>query len=110
MTMGKRIGRLFVIKTRFEAWFVIFAIAMGAVERGQRYLEIYPGKIGWMFAVLATGVVFVAGAKLLDSVRPVEAPTPPPAAIRPRRRVSRNRPMRYPRHSAARSAISHRTD
>lgn len=109
MTMGKRIGRLFVIKTRFEAWFVIFAIAMGAVERGQRYLEIYPGKIGWMFAALATGVVFVAGAKLLDSVRSPDAPVRAP--LRPqRRRISRNRPMRDRRHSAARSAISHRID
>ena len=110
MTMGKRIGRLFVIKTRFEAWFVIFAIAMGAVERGQRYLAIYPGKIGWMFAALATGVVFVAGAKLLDSVRPVEPVAAPVRAISPRRRVSRNRPRRDPRHSAARSPISHRKD
>lgn len=110
MAMGKRIGRLFVIKTRFEAWFVIFAIAMGAVERGQRYLEIYPGKIGWMFAVLATGVVFVAGAKLLDSVRPVEVVPRPAPAISPRRRISRNRPKRDLRRFAARSAVSHRID
>ena len=107
--MLKRIARLFVIKTRFEAWFIIFAIAMGAVERGQRYLEIYPGKIGWMFAALATGVVFVAGAKLLDSVRPVEAPVQAPRGPQ-RRRVSRNRSRRDPRHSAARSPVSHRID
>ena len=110
IAMLKRIARLFVIKTRFEAWFVIFAIAMGAVERGQRYLEIYPGKIGWMFAALATGVVFIAGAKLLDSVRPVEAVSRPARAVSPRRRVNRNRPKRDPRRSAARSAISHRID
>ncbi len=107
--MLKRIARLFVIKTRFEAWFIIFAIAMGAVERGHRYLEIYPGKIGWMFAALATGVVFVAGAKLLDSVRPVEAPVQAPH-VPQRRRISRNRPRRDPRHSAARSPVSHRID
>lgn len=109
MAMGKRIARLFVIKTRFEAWFVIFAIAMGAVERGQRYLEIYPGKIGWMFAMLATGVVFVAGAKLLDSVRPAEPAVRAPLIPRCRR-VSRNRPRRDLRHSVARSPISQRID
>ena len=110
MTMGKRIARLFTIKTRFEAFLVIFAIAMGAVERGRHYLEIYPGNMGWVFAALATGVVFVAGAKLLDSVRPTEPVAMPAPAIRQRRRVSRNRSRRDPHHSAARSAISHRKD
>ena len=109
MSMFKRIGRLFVIKTRVEVWFVIFAIAMGAVERGQRYLQIYPGKTGWMFAVLATGVVFVAGAKLLDSVRP--APARQRAPVVPmRRRVSRDRRVRDARGSAARAPISSRKD
>ncbi len=110
MTMGKRIARLFTIKTRFEAFLVIFAIAMGAVERGRHYLEIYPGNLGWVFATLATGVVFVAGAKLLDSVRP-EAPKL--AAVRVARiprRVSRNRPRRAPPHSSATSLVSRRTD
>ena len=109
MTMGKRIARLFTIKTRFEAFLVIFAIAMGAVERGRHYLEIYPGNLGWVFAALATGVVFVAGAKLLDSVRPDEK-VPEPVRVRPRRRVSRNRPRRDPQHFAARSRVSRRTD
>ena len=110
MTMGKRIARLFTIKTRFEAFLVIFAIAMGAVERGQRYMEIYPGKLGWVFAALATGVVFVAGAKLLDSVRPAEPVRATAPATRQPRRVSRSRPRRDPRHSAAKSPISHRID
>jgi hypothetical protein len=114
MTMGKRIARLFTIKTRFEAYLVTFAIAMGAVERGRHYLEIYPGNLGWLLAALATGVVFVAGAKLLDSVRPAEmAPAPmsvPVRTIRPRRRISRNQPRRAPPHSAARSRVSRRTD
>ena len=73
MTMLKRIGRLFVIKTRFEAWLVIYAIALGAVERGRHYLQIYHGWSGWLLAAACTGVVFIAGAKLLDSVR---APAP----------------------------------
>ena len=110
MTMGKRLARLFTIKTRFEAFLVIYAIAMGAVERGRHYMEIYPGNMGMVLAALATGVVFVAGAKLLDSVRPVEAAAAPVRAFSPRRRISRNRPRQDPRRSAARSAISHRKD
>ena len=109
MTMGKRIARLFTIKTRFEAYLVIFAIAMGAIERGRHYLDIYPGNLGWMFAALATGVVFVAGAKLLDSVRPAELALVPARAT-PRRRISRNRPRRDPQRSAARLPASRRTD
>ncbi len=65
-----RIARLFTIKTRFEAWLVIYAIALGAVERGLHYLATYPSAGGWLLALACTGVVFVAGAKLLDSVRP----------------------------------------
>lgn len=113
--MGKRLARLFTIKTRFEAYAVIFAIAMGAVERGRHYLEVYPGNMGWVFAALATGVVFVAGAKLLDSVRPetpaaVLAPVPVPVRIQPRRRISRNRPRRARPHSDAAARSSRRTD
>ena len=37
-TMLRKFGRLFVIKTRWEAWFVIWAIALGSVERGRMYL------------------------------------------------------------------------
>ena len=67
MAMLKKIGRLFQIKTRFEAWLVIYAIALGAVERGRLYLETYPGWGGWMLALACTGVVFIAGGKLLVS-------------------------------------------
>jgi hypothetical protein len=34
----------------------------------RHYLEMYPGFGGWLLALACTGVVFVAGAKLLDSV------------------------------------------
>lgn len=74
MDMLRKIGRLFVIKTRWEAWMVIYAIALGAVERGRLYLDAYPGFGGWMLAVACTGVVFLAGARLLDSVKPTPAP------------------------------------
>ena len=68
MAMLKKIGRLFRIETRFEAWVVIYAIALGAVERGQHYLAQYPGAAGWILAAACTGVVFLAGARLLDSI------------------------------------------
>jgi hypothetical protein len=100
--MLKRLARLFTIKTRFEAYLVTYAIAVGAVERGRHYMEIYPGTLGWVFALLCTGVVFVAGAKLLDSVRPAEAALSAPANIASyprgwarRPRVSRNRPRQF---------------
>ena len=81
--MLKKIGRLFVIKTRFEAWVMIYAIALGAVERGLHYLALYPGYMGWTLALACTGVVFLAGAKLLDSVRPAA----PAVALGPYRRL-----------------------
>lgn len=64
------IARLFTIKTRWEACFLIYAIALGAVERGRLYVETYPGAPGWLLFAACVAVVFVAGAKLLDSVRP----------------------------------------
>ena len=41
--MWSRIARLFVIKTKFEAFLVIFSLGTGAVERGMHYLQQYPG-------------------------------------------------------------------
>ena len=70
--MLKKIGRLFTIKTRFEAWLVIYAIALGAVERGRLYLHTYPGWGGWLLAAACTGVVFIAGPSCsipLESLR-----------------------------------------
>jgi hypothetical protein len=68
--MLKNLARLFTIKTRFEAFAVIYAIAVGAVSRGYHYMEIYPGFLGYVFFAACTGVVFVAGAKLLDATAP----------------------------------------
>jgi hypothetical protein len=68
--MWKKIARLFVIKTRFEAYAIIYAIAVGAVERGLHYMAVYPGPIGYLFFAACTGAVFMAGAKILDSVGP----------------------------------------
>jgi hypothetical protein len=111
--MLSKIGRLFQIKTRFEAWLVIYAIALGAVERGRHYLEVYPGFGGWLLAVACTAVVFVAGGKLLDSV---SSPAPATAGgYRPpvQRRGSsngRNRPMRLQTRRGSTSRISRRRD
>jgi hypothetical protein len=66
--LGK-IGRLFVIKTRFEAFAIIYALALGAVERGSVYLTQYPGVGGKLLFLACTAAVFMAGARILDSLR-----------------------------------------
>jgi hypothetical protein len=66
----KNVARLTRIETRFEAWLVIYAIALGAIERGRVYIGTYPGSGGWLLALACTTVVFIAGGKLLDSVSP----------------------------------------
>jgi hypothetical protein len=65
--MIKKFARLFVIKTRFEAFAVIYAIALGAVDRGSHYLDLYPGWPGYMMFLACTAAVFIAGAKILDA-------------------------------------------
>ena len=67
--MLKRLGRLFVIKTRWEAILVIYALSVGAVERGFHYVERFPGVGGWLLFLACTGAVFMAGARLLDLTR-----------------------------------------
>jgi hypothetical protein len=111
MTMFKRVGRLFTIKTRFEAFLVIYAIAVGAVERGVHYMQQFPGTGGYLLALCCTGVVFIAGGKLLDSVRPEPAPAVAARANLPpraRRSLSRNQPRFRRTASAARSTGSSR--
>lgn len=65
--MFYRIGRLFTIKTKFEAFLVIYGLACGATERGVHYLGKFPGWEGWMLFALCPIAVFMAGAKILDS-------------------------------------------
>ena len=67
--MLKKIGRLFVIKTRFEACLIIYALAMGAIARGMAYLDHYPGVGGKLLLLACTGSVFLAGAKIFDCLR-----------------------------------------
>lgn len=113
MAILGKISRLFTIKTRFEAWLVIYAIALGAVERARQYLETYPGVGGWLLALACTGVVFVAGGKLLDAVTPAEPVLAAGPYLAPSRRHSitgRNRPTRLPTRRASESQISRRKD
>jgi hypothetical protein len=67
--MLKKIGRLFVIKTRFEACLIIYALAVGAMARGMVYLDEYPGTGGVLLLLACTGSVFLAGAKIFDCIR-----------------------------------------
>lgn len=67
--MLKKIGRLFVIKTRFEACLIIYALAMGAMARGTAYLHQYPGTGGKLLMIACSGAVFLAGAKIFDCLR-----------------------------------------
>ncbi len=113
MTMLKRLGRLFVIKTRTEAWLVTYAIAVGAVERGQHYMQQYPGFGGWLLALACTGVVFIAGARLLDSVKksaPAAVAGPFAAATRRRAVAARSRPRHLPLDRRAGRRSFNRTD
>jgi hypothetical protein len=67
--MFSKIGRLFKIKTRFEACMIIYALALGAIERGTVYLHQYPGFGGKLLFVACSGAVFMAGAKIFDCLR-----------------------------------------
>ena len=66
--MWTKIARLFIIKSKFEAFAVIYALGLGAVERGVHYLHQYPGFGGWMLFAVCPIAVFMAGARILDSV------------------------------------------
>jgi hypothetical protein len=66
--MWTKFARLFVIKTKFEAFMVIYGLGLGAVERGVHYLQQYPGIGGWMLFSVCPVAVFMAGARILDSV------------------------------------------
>jgi hypothetical protein len=67
--MLRKIGRLFQIKTPFEAYLIIYALALGAAERGHIYLQQYPGWGGKLLYLACTGAVFMAGAKILDCIK-----------------------------------------
>ncbi len=67
--MIARISRLFVIRTRIEAFLIIYALALGACERGAVYVRQFPGFGGKLLFLACTGAVFMAGAKILDCIK-----------------------------------------
>ncbi|MBB3763278.1 protein-S-isoprenylcysteine O-methyltransferase Ste14 [Sphingomicrobium lutaoense] len=107
--MVKKLARLFVIKTRFEAYAVTYAIALGAISRGQVYLQQYPGSGGLLLFACCLALPFIAGAKLLDAVR--ARPEKPAVAAGPylpqtRLRKRAHRPRRHRRISDIRRKAS----
>lgn len=66
--MWTRLLRLFVIKTKFEAFLVIYGLATGCMERGAHYLQQYPGCGGMLLYACSPLAVVMAGARILDSV------------------------------------------
>jgi hypothetical protein len=66
--MLSRLARLFTIKTKFEAFIIIYGLGTGAVERGLHYLDRYPGFAGWMLFLVCPIAVFMAGGKILDGL------------------------------------------
>lgn len=68
--MIHKLRRLFIIKNRFEAYAVIYALAIGATERGLHYLDQFPGVMGYLLFAACTTAVFMAGAKILDATPP----------------------------------------
>jgi hypothetical protein len=72
--MLTRVARLFVIKSRFDACVIIYALALGALMRGSAYLQIYPDLRGALLFSACLGAVFMAGAKLLEVTRLPPAP------------------------------------
>lgn len=66
--MMQKISRLFTISTKFEAFMIIYALALGAAERAVHYLALYPGVGGKLLALCCSGAVFIAGGRLIDSI------------------------------------------
>lgn len=67
--MLRKIGRLFVIKTRIEAFIIIYALATGAAQRGSAYLGEFPGVGGQLLFTACLGSVMLAGVKILDCLK-----------------------------------------
>lgn len=65
----RKLARLFIIKNRIEAFAIIYALSLGAAERGKHYLDTWPGYQGKMLFVAAMVAVLMAGAKILDALK-----------------------------------------
>ena len=67
--MLNKVKRLFVIKKRWEAYLIIYALALGAMTRGADYTLQYPGWPGYLLMAATGGAVMLGGAKILDALR-----------------------------------------
>lgn len=67
--MLRKISRLFIITTRFEAGAITYALALGAAGRGRHYLTDYPGTGGQLLFLACLGSVMMAAAKIFGCVR-----------------------------------------
>ena len=67
--MLNKVKRLFVIKKRWEAYLIIYALALGAMTRGADYTIQYPGWPGYLLMAATGGAVMLGGAKILDALR-----------------------------------------
>ncbi|MBN8818779.1 MAG: hypothetical protein J0I80_08695 [Sphingomonas sp.] len=63
-----RLKRLFTIKTKFEAFLAIYAMALGACARGLHYLSEYPGLGGELLFLACCSAVMVVGGLMIDGV------------------------------------------
>ena len=66
--MVTQLKNLFTIKSKFEAFLVIYGLAVGAVERGFHYLQLYPGIAGELMFAICPIAVFMASTRILDSI------------------------------------------
>lgn len=66
--MLTRIRRLFTIKTKFEAFAVIYALALGAADRGMHYIAHYPGLGGKLLFLACCAAVMMGGGKIIDAI------------------------------------------
>lgn len=66
--MLTRIRRLFTIRTKFEAFAVIYALALGATDRGMHYVAHYPGAGGKLLFIACCAAVMMGGGKIIDAV------------------------------------------
>ena len=66
--MLTRIRRLFTIKTKFEAFAVIYALALGAADRGVIYMLQYPGLGGKLLFLACGAAVMMGGGKIIDAI------------------------------------------
>lgn len=66
--IARRIARPFIIKTKFEGFAIIYALALGAADRGIIYMAQYPGWMGQFMALGCATAVMMAGSKIIDAI------------------------------------------